>query len=92
MNVMVTQAFETLRQHELVILRRLRSGPLTEFELAREVAENSSWTAEQAFEKIQSWLESLKNDGMIWAGKLYSSKGQYIYAAALTRRGQELIG
>jgi hypothetical protein len=89
---MVTQAFEVLRQHELIILRRLRMGPLTEFELAREVAENSSWTAELAFENIQTWLESLKSDGMVWAGKLYSSKGQYIYAAALTRRGQELIG
>ncbi len=89
---MVTQAFEVLRQHELIILRRLRTGPLTEFELAREVAENSSWTAELAFENIQTWLESLKSDGMVWAGKLYSSKGQYIYAAALTRRGQEILG
>ena len=46
---MVVQAFEKLRQHELIILRRLLHGPLTEFELAREVAESSSWTAEQAF-------------------------------------------
>jgi len=88
---MVTQAFEVLRQHELIILRRLRTGPLTEFELAREVAENSNWTAEQAFEKIHTWLESLKNDGLVWAGKLHNSKGQYIYAAALTRRGQDLV-
>ena len=88
---MVTQAFEVLRQHELVILRRLRAGPLTEFELAREVAENSTWTSERAFENIQGWLESLKDSGFIWAGKLHNSKGQYIYAAALTRQGQDLV-
>jgi hypothetical protein len=88
---MVTQAFEVLRQHELVILRRLRSGPLTEFELAREVAENSSWSSETVFEHINEWLESLKAAGLVWAGKLYNDQDQHIYAAALTRRGRDLV-
>jgi len=88
---MVLQAFEVLRQHELIILRRLRKGPLTEFELAREVAENSNWSAQDSFERIKEWLDDLQKQGLIWAGKLSNDRGQYIYAAALTRRGQEII-
>jgi hypothetical protein len=88
---MVSQAFEVLRQHELIILRRLRNGPLTEFEMAREVAENSNWSAEQAFEKIHAWLESLKDGGFVWSGKLHNAKGQHICAAALTRRGHDMV-
>ncbi|HSW47431.1 MAG TPA: hypothetical protein VLM89_17845 [Phycisphaerae bacterium] len=88
---MVLQAFEVLRQHELVIIRRLRGGPLTEFELAREVAENSNWSAQDSFEHIKEWLDHLQKEGLVWAGKLYNDKGQHIYAAALTRRGKEII-
>lgn len=88
---MAIQAFEDLRQHELIIVRRLRTGPLTEFELAREVAENSSWTAEASVENIGEWLESLKSQGLIWCGRLYNDREQHVLAAALTRRGQELI-
>ncbi len=88
---MVLQAFEVLRQHELIILRRLRRGPLTEFELAREVAENSNWSAEDSFAHITEWMDALQKEGLVWAGKLYNDEGQHIYAAALTRRGQELI-
>jgi len=90
----VTETFtiDDLRQHELVILRRLRTGPLTEFELASEVADNSAFTREVAAERIGGWLEELQGGGFIWAGKLYNSDGQYVYAAALTRRGRELVG
>jgi len=88
---MVLQAFEVLRQHELIILRRLRRGPLTEFELAREVAENSNWSSQEAFGHIKEWLDGLQKEGLVWAGKLYNDHGQHIYAAALTRRGQELV-
>ena len=88
---MVLQAFEVLRQHELIILRRLRRGPLTEFELAREVAENSNWTSPEAFEHIKEWLDGLQKEGLIWAGQLRNERGQHIYAAALTRRGKELV-
>ena len=38
---------DALRQHQLVILRRLRNGPLTEFELASQVADHSGFSAEQ---------------------------------------------
>jgi hypothetical protein len=88
---MVLQAFEVLRQHELIILRRLRRGPLTEFELAREVAENSNWSSQEAFEHIKEWLDGLQKEGLIWAGKLHNERGQHIYAAALTRRGQKMV-
>ena len=88
---MVLQAFEVLRQHDLIILRRLRKGPLTEFELAREVAENSNWSAEEAFVHVKEWIDGLQAEGLVWAGKLYNDGGQHIYAAALTRRGLELV-
>jgi hypothetical protein len=88
---MVLQAFEVLRQHELIILRRLRKGPLTEFELARDVAENSNWSAEESFTHVKEWIDHLQSEGLVWAGKLYNDEGQHIYAAALTRRGQELV-
>ena len=86
-----TIALEDLRQHELVILRRLRSGPLTEFELAAEVADHSGFSREQAAERIGSWLEDLQAQGFVWAGKLHNCSGQFIHAAALTRRGKELV-
>jgi len=86
-----TLTIEELRQHELVILRRLRHGPLTEFELTSEIAANSGHSHEQAAERIGQWLEELQCSGLIWCGRLYNSDGQFIHAAALTRRGRELI-
>ena len=83
---------EDLRQHELVILRRLRTGPLTEFELSSEVSAHSGYTAEQAADLMGDWLEELKCRGLIWSGKLANDAGQYILAAALTRNGRALVG
>ena len=88
---MATESIERLHQHELVILRRLRNGPLTEFELIREIAEHSGHTAESAGQSIEAWLRSLRDDGLIWMGQLENATGQRIYAAALTRAGRELI-
>jgi hypothetical protein len=82
---------EDLRQHELVILRRLRNGPLTEFELAFEVTAHSGYSAEQAAELMGDWLGDLQSRGLIWSGKLSNDSGQYIYAAALTRNGRTLV-
>jgi hypothetical protein len=87
-----TLTTEELRQHELVILRRLRGGPLTEFELASEVSDHSGYGREDAADRIGRWLEELQRSGLVWCGKLYNSEGQYIHAAALTRRGKELVG
>jgi hypothetical protein len=88
----VTTTLESLRQHQLVILRRLRNGPLTEFELSFEVAEHSGHGVDQASEKMSDWLDELRDEGLIWAGQLANANGQVIMAAALTRRGQELVG
>ncbi|MBI4718042.1 MAG: hypothetical protein HY763_09580 [Planctomycetes bacterium] len=81
-----------LRQHQLVILRRLRHGPLTEFELTREVAGSSGYSAEQCTDLIADWLEGLRAEGLIWAGPLTNANGQKMWAAALTKRGMELVG
>ena len=83
---------DSLRQHQLVVLRRLRGGPLTEFELVTEVVEHSGYTVDQAMENLVPWLEELRDEGLIWAGPLANAKGQAMWAAALTRRGQELVG
>ncbi len=85
-------ATESLTQHQLVILRRLRKSPLTEFELVREVAEHSGYTMEQCEDNMRSWLEELKEVGLIWCGTLSNAAGQEIMAAALTSRGVELVG
>ena len=82
---------EALRQHQLVILRRLRGGPLTEFELAGEVAEHSGYTLEQCADNMAEWLEELRAEGLIWAGALTNDTGQQMLAAALTRRGTKLV-
>lgn len=89
----MTQAptLESLRQHDLVILRRLRHGPLTEFELSNEIAEHSGHTQQQAEDFIGGWLEKLTEAGLIWSGRLYNSNQQFILAAALTRQGRELV-
>ena len=88
----MVDAIESLRQHQLVILRRLRQGPLTEFELIREVATHSGHSAEQCADLIPDWLEELRLEGLVWAGALTNAEGQRLMAAALTRRGKELVG
>lgn len=87
-----TLTLDQLRQHQLIILRRLRDGPLTEFELVREIADHSGFTTDDAAENIAAWLDSLMNDGLVWAGSLENHTGQSICAAALTRAGRKLVG
>lgn len=87
----MTNTLEALRQHQLVILRRLRSGPLTEFELGREIAQTSTHTPEQAASMMADWLEELRLEGLVWSGALTNSNNQQIMAAALTKRGRELV-
>lgn len=86
-----TEILNSLRQHELVILRRLRSSPLTEFELAKEIAEHSGYSSQAAAENVPGWLEELKEQGYIWTGRLSNLEGQHLYAAALTRLGREIV-
>jgi len=86
------QTLNELRQYELIILRRLRKHPLTEFELTTEVAEHSGYSAADAAERMESWLDALKDAGLIWSGKLFNESDQSIRAAALTRAGRELVG
>ena len=83
---------DALRHHQLVILRRLRTGPLTEFELASEVAEHSGYDVEQCADNMADWLEELRLEGLVWAGVLTNCDDQRIAAAALTKRGTELVG
>ena len=83
---------DDLQQHQLVILRRLRAGPLTEFELAAEVASHSGHSPARCAELIVGWLEELQCEGFIWTGRLFNANGQFIQAAALTRPGKELVG
>ena len=83
---------DSLRQHQLVILRRLRQGALTEFELVSEVAEHSGYTVEQCADNMADWLEELRGAGLMWAGILTNVDGQEMMAAALTKRGLELVG
>ncbi|MCH7808408.1 MAG: hypothetical protein IIB60_04220 [Planctomycetes bacterium] len=82
---------DALRQHQLVILRRLRNGPLTEFELASQVADHSGFSAEQCADSMGEWLDELRQEGLIWAGDLSNANGQTILAAALTKTGRELV-
>jgi len=86
-----TISFEELRQHELIILRRLRQGPLTEFELTAEVAEATAYTHDQVTEQIGEWLEGLMAQGYVWSGTLSNNTDQTICAAALTRKGRKLV-
>ncbi len=85
------ETIDSLRQHQLVILRRLREHPLTEFELAREVADHSGYTPETAEEKMADWLEELRLEGLIWSGSLTNANNQQMMAAALTKQGVDLI-
>ena len=84
-------SLEELQQAALVVVRRLRSGPLTEFELVHEVAKHSGYTPDQAAERISTWLDELRREGLIWAGVLSNKRGQTILAAALTSRGRDLV-
>ena len=88
---MMIDTLDTLSQHQLVILRRLRTGPLTEFELANEVAGHSGHTEESCSDKMAEWLEELRREGLVWAGALTNDTGQQMMAAALTKRGKELV-
>ncbi|HNQ24373.1 MAG TPA: hypothetical protein PKK06_14905 [Phycisphaerae bacterium] len=87
----MTTTIDSLRQHQLIILRRLRGGPLTEFELVSEVVASTGFTVEQAMDRMAEWLDELRQEGLLWAGALTNANGQTMWAAALTRRGQELV-
>lgn len=87
----MVNTIQALRQYQLVILRRLRGGPLTEFELVHEVADASGFTQEQCTDLMADWLEELRTEGFIWAGTLTNVDGQKMMAAALTHRGKELV-
>jgi len=86
-----TLTTEDLRQHELIILRRLRHSPLTEFELAAEVSEHSAYSHDAAADRMASWLDELRQQGLVWSGRLTNDANQSIVAAALTRKGRELV-
>ena len=86
-----TTTLDSLRQHQLVIVRRLRRGPLTEFELAHEVAAASSYGEDEASERMVKWLDELRAEGLIWAGLMYNDAGQEISVAALTNAGRDLV-
>ncbi len=88
----MNRILDELCQPELVVVRRLSDGPLTEFELAQEVASSSSYTPEQAADRVAFWLNELREKGLIWAGTLLNKRGQTIMAAALTNKGRELVG
>lgn len=87
----MVNTLDTLAQQQLVILRRLRAGPLTEFELAREIAEHSGYSVEQCADNMADWLEQLRLEGLVWSGALTNAAGQRLLAAALTRQGRELV-
>lgn len=89
---MMIDTTDALRQHQLVILRRLRSGPLTEFELSSEIAEHSGHTVEECADNMAAWLGDLRDAGLIWAGTLVNDTQQEMWAAALTRKGRDLVG
>ena len=80
----------SLTNPELTIVRRLRWNPLTEFELAHEVAASSAYTPEHASERITLWLKNLRELGYVWTGQLSNQKGQKIMAAALTTEGRRV--
>ena len=75
-----------------MILRRLRKGPLTEFELAAEIAEHSGFTNEQAVDSLPVWLEELRSYGLLWSGPISNNEDQTMLVAALTKQGRELVG
>ena len=90
MTTATTTTLESLRQHQLVIVRRLRRGPLTEFELAHEVAAASSYSEDEASERMAAWLDELRADGLVWAGRMSDAAAQEISVAALTKTGRKL--
>ncbi len=83
---------ESLSNPALVVVRRLRSGPLTEFELVSEVACHSSYSPEQAADQLASWVQELFDQGLIWSGVLSNRSGQHMVVAALTTLGKRLVG
>ena len=88
---MATLTLNDMQQHQLVILRRLRNSPLTEFELASEVAGHSGYTDEAAADRMRGWLEELQQLGLIWMGALTNLAGQQLLAAALAVQGRRVV-
>jgi hypothetical protein len=55
------------------------------------VAEHSGHSAEECADRMASWLTELREEGLVWAGALTNDTGQQMMAAALTKRGKELV-
>ena len=83
---------DSLSNPAVVVLRRLRGGPLTEFEMARAVSESFRYSSDQAADQLIFWLQELFDMGLVWYGVLSNACGQNMLTAALTKLGKELAG
>lgn len=87
----VSDSIGVIRHHQLVILQNLLRSPLTEFELARAVAQSSGFDEEVAAGLMPQWLDELRAEGLVWSGSLTNTEDQAIVAAALTTKGRDLV-
>ena len=87
----MTDTIGAMRHHQLTILKQLLRSPLTEFELCHAVAQSTGFGTDIAAELMPQWLDELKSEGLVWTGPLYNSDDQSIAAAALTKRGRNLV-
>ncbi len=83
----------TLTPEQEAILRELDEFNIrTEFELINAVFVSCSKTRDVCNDNLSKWLLELRDQGLIWAGPLFTkSNSQKIWAAAITAAGREII-
>ena len=87
-----TKPVPTLNVKHKTILRALLKTPVsTEFEIAKELVDTAQIHAEKVIICLPVLLGELKDMGYVWAGPIFNSTNQCLWACVLTSAGRARI-
>jgi hypothetical protein len=76
---------------EVVIMQLSMYKLLTEHELAKAIAENSTRKAVDVQSTIGKLLLQMQGEGLIWTGELFDNLGMSMWACCLTHKGMQQV-
>lgn len=82
---------ELPHDHIIILKALLQHRLLTEHELSTTIADQLRLKEVAVQATIGKTLVALRDEGLIWAGQLFNTARQTMWAAALTKAGREKI-
>lgn len=81
-----------LSKAQTAVLKALLVAPLlTEHELAKAVSDATRRPQADVIVEIGKILQTLKFEGLVWAGQLFNKTRTAMWAAAITKGGREYM-